>query len=97
MTILDWIIDLVRDSKRFEEFRRNPKVVLNRAVRQKKLLKKQKDVLLSGDPVRIRHVIEYEAGLDPGKVEMHLIIPVPMHQTYPPAMHMPPTPPKPPK
>lgn len=77
-TILDWVIGLVRDPERLEEFRIDPQ----RVIEESSLEHRQKRVLLSRDSLRIRIVIEYEADLDPEKIAMHLTIPIPMHTTY---------------
>jgi hypothetical protein len=74
-TIVHWLIELVAHRERLKAFREDPV----RAIEQSNLTDRQKKVLLSRDPARIRHVVEYELDLDPGEKVMHLIFPIPMH------------------
>ena len=81
MTILQWVLDVVRDPERYGGFKADPETMIRTA---EELTENQKNVLLSRDPERIRHVIEYELGIDPeaSQYAMHLVFPIPMHNGF---------------
>ncbi len=89
MKIVDWILDLVRNEEAFDRFKFDARTEIEAS----DLTRAQKDVLLSRDPERIRHVIEFELEIDPGSAAyaMHLVVPG-MHGVPPPPPPPPPSP-----
>jgi hypothetical protein len=65
-TILDWVIELVESS--YAAFQDDPRGVIESS----DLTERQKKVLLDGDPLRIRHVMDYESNLDWKTIMIHV-------------------------
>jgi hypothetical protein len=82
-TILEWILELVGNEEEYTRFSADPETY----IRNSDLTDRQRYVLLSRDPVRIRAVIEYELKVGPDQPDgfmMHLIFGPQMHLKYDP-------------
>jgi hypothetical protein len=70
-TIYEFIRHLLASTKRLEQYASGDREAL---MKDFGLTERQKRVLRSGDPERIKIVIEYELDLDPGGIQMHINI-----------------------
>jgi hypothetical protein len=78
ITILDWVIQLVKNPDRLAAFFDTPEEMLE----DEDLTPKQKEVLLSRDCRRLQHVIDYESNLPEGAAYIHFIFPMQMHNLF---------------
>jgi hypothetical protein len=71
-TIHAWIVETITNPQQHAAVHKDPAG----AIKASKLTQAQKDVLLSRDPRRIAHVVEYELGIAPavGGGTMHLVV-----------------------
>ena len=84
-TILDWLIDLVQDPDRLAQLLNGSRAEAETLLKEEgRLTNKQIEVVLSRDPLKIQHVIEYESDLEEGAMFMHLTFPIPMHILFTP-------------